>query len=282
LDSERLYVDLLFTVSKKYASWDPEVAVEVGDWGRITTGNTGLAFWRRRRGTFLKEGNIYADGKADELGIPPPTQFGAGATEGMHWIVSQNVQECDVNACIGGQTPAFLHCKAKAGFRVSSGRGAVLVMDNDVITTIDPPGCLRRLLDDQSMRGCIIVSQAHRCSSYARLLTSKGGSNFTIGLSVEPPVSGVVSATADMKWMQSSSAGNFKSKVNKCGNRDYYPLFKLVSLRDEATSSGLRGELEGGDPPLPDAVPPWQRQDDGTDVSGTEEIHIREKFLVRN
>jgi hypothetical protein len=102
LDSERQYVDLLFRVSKKYANWDPEVKVEVGDWGRITTGQTGLAFWRRGRGTFLKEGNIYKDGKAEEVGIPPPTEFGADAIEGISWIVSQNLKECDVDAAVGG------------------------------------------------------------------------------------------------------------------------------------------------------------------------------------
>jgi hypothetical protein len=144
-------------------------------------------------------------------------------------------------------------------------------MDNDVICTIDPPGCLRRLLDDKSMRDCVIVSQAHRCSSYARFLTAKNGTTVAIGLSVEPPVSGVVSADVNAKWIRSSSAGNFKSKVNKSGNRDYYPLFRLVSLKDKDTSSGLRGELEDGDPPLPDAVPPWQSQEDETYASGSAE-----------
>jgi hypothetical protein len=102
LDGERLYVDLLFPVSKKYANWDPEVTVEVGDWGRITNGSTRLAFWHKGRGTFLKEGNIYTDGKAVEHGIPPPTQFGAGATHGVSWIVSRNIAECDVDAIVGG------------------------------------------------------------------------------------------------------------------------------------------------------------------------------------
>jgi hypothetical protein len=156
------------------------------------------------------------------------------------------------------------------------------VMDNDIITTIDPPGCLRRLLDDKTMQGCVIVSQVHRCSSYARLLTAKGGKSVAIGLNVEPPVSGVVAATADAKWVRSSSAGNFKSKVNKSGNRDYYPLFRLVSLKDKETSSGLRGELEGGDPPLPDAVPPWLPQGDDPDASGAEEPILQVISIILN
>lgn len=102
LDSEREYVDLLFRASKKYANWDPEVAVLVGDWGKITAGNTGWAFWRRGRGTFLKEGNIYEDGKAEKYGIPTPKEFGLDATKGITWIVSENVRDCEANIAVGG------------------------------------------------------------------------------------------------------------------------------------------------------------------------------------
>jgi len=176
------------------------------------------------------------------------------------------------------QSPAFAQCKVKAGFTVSSGRGAVLVMDNDVISIVDPPGSLRRLLDDENMRYCVIVAQVHSCSSYARLLTAKGGRSVAIGLSVQPPVSEVVSATGEVNWLRGSSAGNFRAKVNKSGKRDFYPLFKLVSLRDEDTSSGLRGELEDGDPPLPDAVPPWQTEGDDVGASDIQQSKRR----VRN
>jgi hypothetical protein len=131
-------------------------------------------------------------------------------------------------------------------------------MDNDTISTIDPPGSLRRLLDVGSMRDCVIVSEVHRCSSYARLLTTNKGGTVALGLTVQPPVSEVVSAAADVKWVRSSTTGNFKSRVNKDGTRNYYPLFRLVSLKENATSTGLRGDSQEGDPPLPDAIPQWQ------------------------
>lgn len=138
-------------------------------------------------------------------------------------------------------------------------------MDNDTVTSIDPPGSLRRLLDDKSMQGCVVVSQVHRCSKFARLLTAKGSGSVALGLSVEPPVSGAVSAKLDTKWVRSSSSGNFKSKVGRDDQRDFYPLFKLVSMTDQGTSSGMRGgDLE--EPPLPDAVPPWQLKEKGSQV----------------
>lgn len=127
-------------------------------------------------------------------------------------------------------------------------------MDNDSITTIEPPGCLRRLLQDPTMSDLVLVSQVHRCASYARLLTAKGGASIAIGLSVLPPVSEAGSVSGNISWVRSSNSGNFKSKVNKNGNRDYYPLFRLVSLKGKAVSTGLRGEFDGD---LPDAVPPW-------------------------
>lgn len=108
-DSERHYVDLLFRASKKYASWDPEVSISVGDWGMITRGKTGLAFWKSGRGVFLKEGNIYADGKAKDHHIPEPKEHGANSTEGVSWIVSKNAQACDVDATVGGYESCYIY-----------------------------------------------------------------------------------------------------------------------------------------------------------------------------
>ena len=97
-DPERQFVDLIFRASKKYGSWDPEVAVAVGDYGRITRGKTGLAFWRKKRGIFLKDGNIYEDGLAEKYEIPTPEEHGVHSTEGMSWITSKNAKEVDIAA----------------------------------------------------------------------------------------------------------------------------------------------------------------------------------------
>ena len=61
-----------------------------------------------------------------------------------------------------------------------------------------------------------------------------------LGLSVEDPISN--SATFDTKWVGNSSGGNFKARVNASGKRDFYPLFRLVSLMEGDISTGLRGE----------------------------------------
>jgi hypothetical protein len=112
-------------------------------------------------------------------------------------------------------------------------------MENDKISVIDPPGALRRLLEDPSMRDRVVVSEVHSCSSYARLLTAQSESTVALGLSIEPAASGDASGTADVTWLRSVASGNFRSQVNKKGERKFYPLFRLVSLTEEAPSTGV-------------------------------------------
>ncbi|KAJ7222773.1 hypothetical protein B0H12DRAFT_1241075 [Mycena haematopus] len=255
LNSEREYVDLLFRASKKYASWDPESR----RLGQNDTGKTDSDVLAQKR-HILEGGQHYLDGKAKEHKIPEPIEYDGGeSTEGETWVVSENAEQVDVSSSVGGITPAIAQCKVKGAFRFSSGRGALLVMENTTLTCIDPPGALRRLLKDTSMRGSVIVSEVHCCSSYARMLTTREGTTVALGLRVEPPVSGVASASANATWVRNLSSGNFRSQVNKDGKRKFYPLFRLVSLTEKATSTGLRGKSSEEDAmaPLPDAEPPW-------------------------
>ncbi|KAJ7713282.1 hypothetical protein B0H16DRAFT_1810630 [Mycena metata] len=248
-NSERAYTTLLHRATQKYPSWDPEVlslacwswfpaherddfkiAIKAGDWGRISQGKRPrLAFWRKRvRGTFVREGNIYTDGQAQRYGIPAPVEFGVDS-EGQTWITSENAREVDLAASVAGVHPALAQCKVAGAYNFSSGRGAVLIMENATITIIDPPGALKVLFDDPSMRGAVVVSEVHRCSSYARWLSTGGRAAIALGLSVEPPIQGIASARASARWVRHGTSGYFRSQVNTTGDRIFYPLFRLVS-----------------------------------------------------
>ncbi|KAJ7901201.1 hypothetical protein B0H14DRAFT_2670979 [Mycena olivaceomarginata] len=237
LNSERAYVDLIFHATKKYPAWDPEIAVKAGDYGRMTRGRWGLVFWRKN-GTFVREGNIYLDGKAEKYAIAAPVEYGRNS-EGQAWITSLNATQVDASFSAGGLHPLIAKCNAKAAFKFSSGRGAVLAMENPMITIIDPPGGLKALLEDPSMRSMVVVSEVHSCSSYARLLSAKGGGTVTLGLHVEPPVPGAASAAAIGTWVRRGACGNFKSQVDMKGERTFHPLFRLVSRSEEDTSTGI-------------------------------------------
>ena len=147
-------------------------------------------------------------------------------------------------------------------------------MENDILVAISPPGILRRLLNSKEFqhlvdnkKNPVLVSEVHQCSSYARFLSLKAGATVALALTAEPPVANVGGANIDAKWVCSNSAGNFKSKVNKDGKRMFYPLFRLVSLKEGDVSTGMRGELDE-DSPLPDAEPPWNLMEEGEESLG--------------
>ncbi|VDB89365.1 unnamed protein product [Peniophora sp. CBMAI 1063] len=243
-DPERTYTELLFHSSRKYASWDPEVPVRVGDWGVITRGTRSpwYAFWAygRRQGIFLKHGNIYEDGRAADFAIPPPKTHEHQGSTGISWVVSQNAVKVGTTGDASAQTPSSINCRAQASFKFSAGRGAVLCMDGDTITTIDPPGALRPLLDDTSLpEGVVVVSEVHATSSYARYLGTSAERQVSIGLrATAPALPDVGGADVGAEWLISSTAGNFKSKINPDGARTYYPLFRLVALDGAHVSNG--------------------------------------------
>ncbi|KAF8130407.1 hypothetical protein K438DRAFT_1643937 [Mycena galopus ATCC 62051] len=232
-NAERAYLKLIFGTTGKYATWDPESEVKAGDYGKFTRGPRGFVFWRKN-GTFVREGNIYADGKAEKFGVPAAVDYGRDS-EGETWVTSSNATQIDASLSAGG----LAQCKVKAAFKFSSGRGAVLAMESPMITTIDPPGALKPLLEDPSMRGMVVVSEVHSCSSYAHLLSANKSGALTLGLQVEPPVPGTASARITKTWVRQGSSGNFKSQVNTKGERTFYPLFRLVSLSEEEMSTGI-------------------------------------------
>ncbi|KAJ7655802.1 hypothetical protein DFH06DRAFT_483603 [Mycena polygramma] len=109
-------------------------------------------------------------------------------------------------------------------------------MANPMLTVISPLGALRRLLDDPDMRGVVVVSEVHSCSSYARLLTADKGSTIALGLRVEQPVGAASVGT----WVRNTASGNFKSQVDKRGERTFFPLFRLFPLSEKERSQATQ------------------------------------------
>ena len=61
----------------------------------------------------------------------------------------------------------------------------------------------------------------------------------SIGLrAAVPALADVGGVAVGAEWVNSSTAGNFKSKINPDGARTYYPLFRLVALDGDSVSNG--------------------------------------------
>jgi hypothetical protein len=69
-----------------------------------------------------------------------------------------------------------------------------------------------------------------------------GGATLRWGYASNPQWRGLprrARARPGTRWVPNVTPGNFKSGTNTEGDRSFYPLFHLVSLSDEATSTGI-------------------------------------------
>ncbi|KAF8908534.1 hypothetical protein CPB84DRAFT_1843431 [Gymnopilus junonius] len=160
--SERLFVDLIALATHKYPNWDPEVPIEPGDYGRITSGHRHKsyagggggagAFWYRNVTLKRRRASAGRDWR-NGYGIPLPVEYGGDSTQGTTWITSRNARQVTWDADIAGQHPTLAECSIKASFKFTTGQGAVLAMDNDTVLAINPAGKLLRLLASESQTG---------------------------------------------------------------------------------------------------------------------------------
>lgn len=179
---------------------------------------------------FVKEGNIYKDSIAEKYGIPLPRVLGEENPNGLTWVTSLNARDMDIPMITGKQTSELAECSVKVGFQFASGEGAaVLLMVNDSVTTIDPVTALSQLLGEEALRDRVVVSETHRCASYACYLASSKTEDVVIGLSSQASEKSS-STQAYPKWVRTNKTGYFKGKADHSGERKYYPLYKLKIL----------------------------------------------------
>jgi hypothetical protein len=130
-----------------------------GDLGHIIAGSPGWAFWRKRFSRMAtRKGPNQGHSSADRI----------DACEGVTWITSKRQMGGRVISNrpfphalnrahhlpqSSSHAPVLMDCRIPGTFRFSSGQGAMLAMDNNTISTIDPPGSLCWLLVDSTMQG---------------------------------------------------------------------------------------------------------------------------------
>jgi hypothetical protein len=80
-----------------------QVVVKVGDYGRMTCGKQGPAFWRKN-GTFSKEGNIFLNGKAKNTTFLIPSNMTvAKPQKGKHGLSLRTPNRSTCLLQLGGE-----------------------------------------------------------------------------------------------------------------------------------------------------------------------------------
>jgi len=214
--AERKYVSLMFHASDLYASWEPLKRVALGDYGQLDD-----------HYSLIVEGNIFADGLAEELQVEEQIN----ATDTVRFIDSEMIEKHSHVIGANFTTPhAPIQAGIKKSYEVSGHRGAVLAMVKPRHHSLTNPGRLaKHIADDDSWKHRVVITELYTCHSYARLYTPRIEHAFELGLeaSVASPIMGT---RANFSWRTSNQHGDFKHRdvFDEADETLCYPLFKLM------------------------------------------------------
>ncbi|KZT63773.1 hypothetical protein DAEQUDRAFT_88826 [Daedalea quercina L-15889] len=212
-NSGATYISLIYGKSDYYASWDPSRPVRLGDYGHLQADYS-----------FAPEGNIFDRGLARLFDITAR----AAPREEVRCIVSRHVDEVRQSAT-DEMGVSWLH-KVKVGqaFTVNRSYGAILLMLNPRLTSLEPSGTLHDLVYSTAMKKRhLLVSEIYHCPSYARLLAPK--QSHTVKLSLEGGIhQGLIQGKEAFQWIHDADGGDFKSGIIEGGDTAFTPLFRLV------------------------------------------------------
>ncbi|KAL0957791.1 hypothetical protein HGRIS_001568 [Hohenbuehelia grisea] len=159
----RLYIDKMYDMSSRFANWEPGWPILPGDYGKVI----------KKTGEFRKKGSIFTH--------PSTKHFAAaelytipGATSGVQEFVSLEANKIgfDIGSTI--DIPGLATAALKQRFQFGGQRGAVLVMRNSRMITLD--GDLDNL-PREALRGMRLVTEVIECPDYFMFLSHKGSSH---------------------------------------------------------------------------------------------------------
>lgn len=104
---------------------------------------------------------------------------------------------------------------------------------------------LRGAVDDSTLQGHIIISDVHRCHSYARRLSAGSTLTSPFGSRVDS-TTGVLCSHTDVEWVRSTTeqfARQFQIRGGQTGSRVSCPLFRFVSI-EKMNITGMASELK--------------------------------------
>jgi hypothetical protein len=259
----RLYVDLIYQRSDKYANYDPASGpLKVGTYGIVT-----------RDGGFLVHGDIYSD-EFKRLYNSDVTILAAVTRANEDCIKFQSAHVKSLQAAVRAETPssAPIGVALEGSYELSKRAAAALIVHNAVVTEMPPESLkdLAKIMEHKDLLDKVVVEKAYACDAYYLVLrkTSMAGMKVTFSLSTGTPVDGKIQGG----WVSNGDGGVARWAGRAGGPRDYYPIYSLKCLNNkrflskDVPADRFRGP-ESADPPedFVDFELPWGELDDEGD-----------------
>jgi len=238
---ERRYVSLMHEISNYYASWDPLKSVRIGDYGHL-----------QKDYSFIREGNIFANGLAEEFEIDTES---SDADE-LRWIAATQTSRQSISGEVSIGNPSVTQMGIKQTFTISRSFGAILVMLNPRRTALKEDSQIKDLIYSTAFSGKhVLVTEVYTCQSYARLLAPRQTRAVEVGL--DSTHAQFLHGHAHLEWRTSAEGGDFRYSHSDRWTQEesIQPLFKLVGRRTRKM-----GGLRRSHRPVTELDPPrWRR-----------------------
>ncbi|KIM91365.1 hypothetical protein PILCRDRAFT_810638 [Piloderma croceum F 1598] len=264
----RLYVDLIYEGSDKFANYDPPSGpLDVGTYGVVT-----------RDGNFLPHGNIYSDKfKASykpDVAILAPVKR---ANEECIKFQSSYVRSLQAAVKAKAYASSPIGVALEGSYELSKRAAAALIMHNAIVTEIPQESHenIARIMEHEELQEKVVVEKAYACDAYYYFVrkASMAGMKVNFSLGADAYADGKVGGG----WTSEGDGGVARFSGRAGGPHVYFPIYSLKCLNNQRFFSKNVPAIRfrtGAIPsePLVNFELPWDILDDeGDEMLDTEE-----------
>jgi hypothetical protein len=242
----RLYVDLIYEGSDKFANYDPPSGpLEVGTYGVVT-----------RDGNFLPHGNIYSD-KFKASYKPDATILAPVKRANEECIKFQSSHVRSLQAAVKAKTwvifpldiTTFLNspynvthqryasspigAALEGSYELSKRAAAALIMHNAIVTEIPQESHenIAKIMEHEELHEKVIVEKAYACDAYYFFVrkASMAAMKVTFSLGADACADGKIGGG----WTSEGDGGVARFSGRAGGPRVYFPIYALKCLNNQ-------------------------------------------------
>ncbi|KAG1795982.1 uncharacterized protein HD556DRAFT_1234785 [Suillus plorans] len=260
----RKYIDLIQSITSKWANWDPPKPINVGDYGMINNAT----------GEFEWEGNIYTSKTITDIDMTDPAlhpveEEGDDKFIVKSWGVTTRETKVATEAAVSGVVNVAL----KVDFEFEGRkRAAAMVMYQPRYISLPKDERIIELLKcrPEKLKGKYIVTEVICCAAYMMYMSTNRAEKFSVTLQVTGPPSPAanVGGTAGFTWSSETTHGIYREGSNT--SIKYMPLYRLKKPRNKFWLPWS----QRGDEKIDDSIEKWDDVDtpwDPLDEEGEED-----------
>jgi len=260
----RKFIDLIQSITSKWANWNPDSPIKVGDYGMIINAT----------GEFKREGNIYTSEGIINIDMTDPALHPEEKEGDEKFIVKSwgvTTKETDVTpeAAVSGAANVALQVDFEFEGRK---RAAAMVMYKPRYISLPKDERIIELLKcrPEKLKGKYIVTEVICCPAYMMYMSTNRAERFSVTLqATEPPASAAnAGRTADFTWSSETTYGIYREGSSM--TTKYMPLYRLKKPR----SKFWLPWSQRGDEKIDDSIEMWDDVDppwDPLDEEGEED-----------